>query len=147
MSKINATIRYAGDDFYVVESHGGHAQVLETNGKRGRAVTPVELLLLALGGCTGSDVVATLQKKRQTIVGYRAEITGERREEAPRSFRTIHVHHVITGHNVSERAVSQAIELSDTKYCSVAATLRPTVQISTSFEIIQAPEAAEAAGA
>ena len=147
MSKINATIRYAGDDFYLAESPGGHAQVLETNGKRGSAVTPVELLLLALGGCTGSDVVATLQKKRQTIVGYRAEITGERREEAPRSFRTIHVHHVITGHNVSERAVSQAIELSDTKYCSVAATLRPTVQISTSFEIIQAPEAAEAAGA
>jgi putative redox protein len=48
---------------------------------------------------------------------------------------------------VSEQAVSQAIELSDTKYCSVAATLRPTVRISTSFEIIQAPEAAEAAGA
>jgi len=92
-------------------------------------------------------VVTALQKKRQRVVGYRAEITGERREAAPRSFQSVHVHHVITGHNVSEQAVSQAIELSDTKYCSVAATLRPTVRISTSFEIIQAPEAAEAAGA
>jgi putative redox protein len=147
MSKINATVRYAGDDFYLAESPGGHAQVLETNGKRGSAVTPIELLLLALGGCTGSDVVTTLQKKRQRIVGYRAEITGERREEAPRSFEKVHVHHVIAGHNVSEQAVIQAIELSDTKYCSVAATLRPTVRISTSFEIVQAPEAAEAAGA
>lgn len=98
--------------------------------------TPMQLVLLAVGSCSAIDVVSILHKKRQEVKGYRIEVTGERRTDHPRSFSKIHVHHVVTGRNISEKAVASAIELSDKKYCSVAATLRPTAEITTSFEII-----------
>ena len=96
-----------------------------------------ELLLLAVGSCTAIDVVSILEKKRQIVTDYKVEVTGERREEHPRSFTKINIHHIVYGRSVSEKAVADAIELSDTKYCSVAATVKPTAEITTSFEIIE----------
>ncbi|OLE55337.1 MAG: hypothetical protein AUG51_03705 [Acidobacteria bacterium 13_1_20CM_3_53_8] len=64
-------------------------------------------------------------------------MSGERRDEHPRSFTRMEVRHIVRGRNVSEKAVAQAIELSETKYCSVAATYRPTVEIVSSYEIIE----------
>ena len=119
-----AVIHSAGDGLFVAVSPGGHAQVLETNSERASAATPMELLLMALGGCTAVDVVSILKKKRERVTGYRVEVRGTRRDEHPRAFTRIEVRHVVTGHNLSERAVAQAVELSETKYCSVAATLQ-----------------------
>jgi putative redox protein len=65
------------------------------------------------------------------------EVSGNRRDDYPRKYTSMKVHHVLTGSNLSEKAVAQAIELSENKYCSVAATLRPTVEIQSSFEIIE----------
>ena len=84
-----------------------------------------------------SVVVSILRKKRQKVTDYRVEVRGQRREEHPRSYKRMEVHHIVTGRNISERSVAQAIELSEQKYCSVAATLRPTVEIVSSFEIIE----------
>jgi len=131
------TIQYAGDEFFIGTPPGGHAQILDTKGDRKSAPTPVEYLLIAVGGCTASDVVSILLKKRQIITSYKVEVTGERREEHPRAFTKFHIHHIVYGQNVSEQAVAHAIELSDTKYCSVAATVRPTAEVTTSFEIIE----------
>jgi putative redox protein len=136
MAETKATVHYGGDDFFIGISPGGHAQVMETS-DRNAAATPVELLLVALGGCTGSDIVDILRKKREQITDYRIEVHGERRTDFPRSFKKIRLRHIIKGHNLSEAAVKHAVELSDSKYCSVAATLRPTVEISVSFEIVQ----------
>jgi putative redox protein len=97
----------------------------------------MELLLVALGSCTAVDVVSILRKKRQEVTDYRVEVSGERRDEHPRSFKRMEVHHIVTGRSVSEQSVSQAIELSEQKYCSVAATLRPTAAIVSSYEIIE----------
>jgi putative redox protein len=99
------------------------------------------LVLLAVGTCSAIYVVAILQKKRQKISSYEIEISGELREEHPKSFSKIHVHHILRGENLSAKDVEQAIELSDKKHCSVAATLRPTATITTSFEILQDTEA------
>jgi putative redox protein len=137
MADIKATVHYGGNDFFIGISPGGHALAMETSGERASAATPMELLLVALGGCTGSDIVDILRKKREQVTDYRIEVTGERRSDFPRSFQTIQLRHIIKGRNLSEAAVKQAIELSDSKYCSVAATLRPTAQISVSFEIVQ----------
>src|SRR5215472_1951208 len=137
MAEIKATVHYGGNDFFVGISPGGHSLVMETTGDRASAATPVELLLLALGGCMGSDVVDILRKKREQITDYRVELRGQRRMDFPRSFTKIQVHHVIRGHKVSETAVKQAVELSDSKYCSVAATFRPTVDVSVTFEVVQ----------
>jgi putative redox protein len=135
-----ATIHFAGDDMFVGISPSGHAQVLDTNHERASAATPVELLLIALGSCTAVDVISILKKKREQVTGYRVEVRGERRSDHPRSFTRMEVRHIVRGRNVSGKALAQAIELSETKYCSVAATLRPTVEIISSYEIIEEEE-------
>ena len=132
-----ATIHFAGDDLFVAVSPSGHAQVVETNSKRSSAATPMELLLIALGGCTAVDVISILHKKRMRVTDYRVEVGGERRADHPRSYTRLEVRHIVRGRGLSERAVAQAIELSETKYCSVAATLRPGVEIVSSYEIVE----------
>jgi putative redox protein len=132
-----AVIQYAGDDFFIGTTPSGHAQAIDTKGDRKAAPTPVEMLLVSVAACTAADVVSILEKKRQIVTDYKVEISGDRREEHPRSFTKFHIHHIVRGRDVSEHAVAQAIELSDTKYCSVAATVRPTTEITTSFEIIE----------
>ena len=96
------------------------------------------MLLVAVAGCTAADVISILLKKRQDVTDYNVEIEGTRAEDHPRKFISFHIHHIVHGRNVSEKAVADAIELSDTKYCSVAATVRPTAKITTSYEIIEA---------
>lgn len=132
-----ARIRFAGDELFVGVSPSGHALTLDTNHDRSVAPSPVELLLVALGSCTAIDVITILQKKRLDVSSYEVEVSGERRSEHPRSFTSMHVHHIVTGRNIPEKAVAQAIDLSENKYCSVAATLRPNVEIHSTFEIIE----------
>lgn len=135
--KYKATIQYAGDEFFIGTPPSGHAQTIDTKGDRKSAPSPLEMLLVSVGACTAADVVSILQKKRQIVTNYRVEITGTRREEFPRAFTKFDVHHIVYGRDVSAQAVAQAIALSDIKYCSVAATVRPTAEIKTSFEIVE----------
>ena len=135
-----AVIHSAGDGLFIGITPSGHAQVLETDHERASAATPMELLLIALGGCTAVDVESILKKKRQQVSDYRVEVRGERRDEHPRAYTRIEVHHVVRGRGVSEAAVASAVELSETKYCSVAATLRPGVEIVTTYEVIEDSE-------
>ena len=135
-----AVIHSAGDGLFIGITPSGHAQVLETDHERASAATPMELLLLALGGCTAVDVESILKKKRQQVSDYRVEVSGARRDEHPRAFTRIEVRHIVRGRGVSEAAVASAIELSETKYCSVAATLRPGVEIVTTYEVIEDSE-------
>ncbi len=139
----NAAVIYAGDDFFIGTPPSGHAQVIDTKGDRHAAPTPVEMLLVSVAGCTAADVISILKKKRQNVTAYKVEISGERKEDHPRAFIRFHVHHIVHGHNVSEKAVADAIELSDTKYCSVAATVRPTAEITTSFEVVEIDQKTE----
>lgn len=132
-----AVVRFAQDDFFIGTTPSGNSQLLDVDHDRASAPTPVELLLIALGGCTGVDVVSVLKKKREDVTGYRVEVSGERRDEHPRNFTKMTLHHIIEGRNVNPAAVARAIELSETKYCSVAATFRPTVEIVSTFEIIE----------
>ena len=132
-----AVVHFAGDDFFVGVTPSGHAQAIETNSDRGSAATPMELLLIALGSCTAVDVISILKKKRQQITDYRVEVSGVRREEHPHSYTRLDVKHIFRGRAVSAQAVARAIELSDTKYCSVAATLRGSAEIVTSYEIVE----------
>jgi putative redox protein len=132
-----ATIHFAGDEFFVGVTPSGPAQVIETNSSRANAATPMELLLIALGSCTGVDVISILKKKRQHVTGYRIEVSGKRREDFPRSYTRLEVKHIVRGRGVSEPALASAIELSDKKYCSVAATLRGSAEIVTTYEIVE----------
>lgn len=133
----NARVHYAGDEFFVGISPSGHSQIIDAKGDRNSAPTPMEMLLVSVAACTAVDVISILKKKRQDVVDYNVEISGKRAEEHPRKFTSFHIHHIVQGRSVSEKALADAIELSDTKYCSVAATVRPTAQITTSYEIIE----------
>ena len=136
-SGVKATVRFVSEDLFLGITPSGHAMALDTDSQRSAAPSPVELLLVALGSCTATDVAGILSKKRQHVSSYVVEVSGQRREEYPRSYTSMKVHHILTGRSISPKAVAHAIELSETKYCSVAATLRPTVEIQSSFEIIE----------
>ena len=136
-----ATVQYGGDGFFIGTPPSGHAQVIDVKGDRKAAPSPLEMLLVSVAGCTAADVISILEKKRQIIDSYIVRITGQRKDDHPRAFIAFHIHHIVHGRSVSEKAVADAIELSDTKYCSVAATVRPTAEITTSFEIVESGNA------
>ena len=130
-----ARLRYAGGEAFVGESHSGHAMVTSFGHDKVTAASPMELLLIALGGCTGADVISILEKKRQRVTGYEIEVRAERRAEHPRIYTAIHVVHRLRGRAIDPKAVQHAIELSETKYCSVSAMLSSSAQLSMSYEI------------
>ncbi len=99
------------------------------------ASRPKELLLMALAGCTSSDVVSILRKKRVQLTGYEVHVTGHESEDHPKVFTDIHVEYVFRGEGVKAADVERAIELSTTKYCSVSAMLTSSVNITHSYRI------------
>lgn len=100
----------------------------------GNGVTPMETLATALAACTAMDVASILAKMRQPLEGFRVEVSGERAEEHPKKFLSLAVTYRLKG-DLDERKVERAIELSEERYCSVEATLRPAVPITSSFVI------------
>jgi len=132
-----ATVHYAGDEFFIGTTPSGVSQAVDVKGDRQSAPSPLEMLLISVAACTAADVISILLKKRQEVRIYDVEVTGERVEEHPRKFVKFHIHHIVQGRSVSEKALADAINLSETKYCSVAATVRPTAEITTSYEIIE----------
>ena len=105
--------------------------------------TPKELVLMALAGCTASDVIPILKKKRAPVVGVEINVTGKERDDHPKIFTDIHVEYVVYGDGVSPSDVERAIELSDTKYCSVSAILRASATLTHSFRIEPASKLTE----
>lgn len=137
-SEYNATVSYAGDGYFIGTTPSGYPQLMDSKGDRHAAPTPLELLLVSVAACTALDVQSILEKKRQDVTAYEVRITGTRAEDHPRKFTAFHINHIVHGRGVSDKAVADAVELSDTKYCSVAATVRPTAQITTGYEIVAA---------
>ena len=116
----------------------GHSVVLSGSKDQG-GVKPSQMLLVALASCTGVDVVDIMAKKRQPLSDLKIEVTGDRDPEPPWAYRRIRVHYIASGRHISEQALEKAIELSERKYCSVAATIRGVARIATSFEVMTSP--------
>lgn len=104
----------------------------------GKAPSPMHLMLMAVGGCSSIDVVMILEKARQDITDCVCHLEAERADEAPRVFKKIHAHYVVTGRSLKEKQVDRACKLSVEKYCSAALMLQSSVEISFSFEIKEA---------
>lgn len=111
-----------------------HSVVLSTPAE-GVGMKPSELLLVAVGSCTAVDVVNILEKKRFQLNNLEIVVSGEQDSDPPWTFRKIHIHYKLQGAELTDKAVEQAIQLSEEKYCSVSATVRATAEITTSFEI------------
>jgi len=131
----NATVRWIGGKQFVGIDSTQHSVVLSTPDE-GVGMKPSELMLVALAACTAVDVVDILAKKRQPLTSLEISTSAEQDSDPPWTFRKIRLHYKLSGVGLTEKAVAQAIELSEEKYCSVAATLRGVAEISYDYEVV-----------
>jgi len=114
------TVRWHGElDFDATDAAGAIVPMSSNDDVFG----PSQLMLAALGGCTGMDAVSVMTKKRVAFEEYRVEVVGQQREAYPQSYTSITVEHIVRGEDVDDKAVARAIELSARKYCMVGATI------------------------
>ena len=135
MGTSTTTVQWLSGKRFVGIDSTNHAVVLSSQDE-GVGVKPSEMLLIALASCTAVDVVEILSKKRMPLDSMEIITTGEQDADPPWTFRKIHLKYRLSGSGLTENAVEQAIQLSEGKYCSVAATVRATADITTEFEII-----------
>ena len=123
---------------FLMHDHNGFPIVMDhPNG-----VSASDLLPLSLIGCSSYDVIAILEKQRQKVMDLSVTAESTRDPDPPWTFRRIHVHYKVSGHELDPGKVAKAIELAEEKYCGVFSTLRNAVEITSDFEIIEVKEAA-----
>ncbi len=130
-----ARVVWVEQEQFVAVTPSGHSVPLDADRERNSAPGPMELLLVALGACTATDVVVILGKKRQKLESLEVVVSGQRANEPPAVWTQLEIVYRLRG-SLDEKAVRDAIELSETKYCSVAAMLRKTAPISFRYEIL-----------
>lgn len=114
---------------------GNGRSAIMAGGGDGPGVSPMQMLLLGLGGCSLVDVVGILQKQQQPLVDIEVIVAGERGTEFPKPWQTMHMHYIVTGAGLDPHKVERAINLSVEKYCGVHATLAGVVKITHDWEI------------
>ena len=130
---------WQGDSAFIGRNpRGGTVQMGTLNDKPG--VSPMEMILVGLAGCTGVDIVDILQKKRQPLTALKVKVRGNRREEYPKIFTEIEVTYLIWGDGIDPQAVERAVRLSEDKYCSVSAMLRSAAQIKSAYKVMKTGE-------
>ena len=130
-----ASVKWIGEQKFAGTSPSGHAMVIDADRTTNAAAGPMELLLMALGSCTAVDVVSILAKKRQKLASLEVVCSGERAIQPPTVWTKLELVYRLRG-VLDEAAVKHAIELSEEKYCSVAAMLRKTASITWRYEIL-----------
>ncbi len=135
----------------LTQAHSNHRQFIATSGTGhhlllddaagNTGAKPIELVAIALAGCTAFDVINILRKKRQEVTGYEVKVEADQTPDPPQVFTRVRIHHIVTGTDVSRQAVEDAIRLSEEKYCSVGAMVKLSAELQTTFEIVPAMEA------
>ena len=136
---MKATVDWTGNASFKATSGSGHSVQLDgppDHGGENLGPRPMELLLMGVGGCSSFDVMSILKKRRQDVTACHCELDAERADEVPAVFTRIHLHFVVSGHNLKEKQVERAVSLSADKYCSASIMLgKAGVEITHSFEI------------
>ena len=139
---MKATVDWTGNASFKATSGTGHTVQLDgppDHGGQNLGPRPMGLLLMGVGGCSSFDVMSILKKSRQDVTACHAELEAERADAVPSVFTRIHLHFVVTGHNLKEKQVERAVSLSAEKYCSASIMLgKAGVEISHSYEIHEA---------
>jgi putative redox protein len=130
--------------FVASDNRGHHFLLDDAAGNTGPK--PIELIAIGLAGCTAFDVIGILRKKRQEVTGYEVNVEADQRPDPPQVFTKVRIRHIVTGVDIDEHAVRDAIHLSEQKYCSVGAMVKMSAEIESTYEIVPA-ERAVAAGA
>jgi putative redox protein len=132
-----ASIKWVGDQKFLGIGPSGHAVAFDSDRESNKAPGPMEMVLMALGACTATDMVTILEKKRQKLQSLEVVCSGERAADPPRVWIKLDVVFRLRG-AVEESAIKHAMALTEEKYCSVAATLRKSAEISWRYEILPA---------
>jgi putative redox protein len=132
-----AHVRWVGEEKFLGITPSRHSIALDCDRESNTGVGPMEMLLVALGTCTATDVISILKKKRQKLEAFEIEVSGERATEPPMVWVKLELVYRLIG-ELDEKAVRDAINLSEEKYCSVAAMLRKTATINFRYEISRA---------
>ncbi len=130
-----ASIRWIGEQKFLGTSPSGHAVPFDSDRESNKAPGPMEMVLMALGACTATDMVLILEKKRQRVESLEVLCSGERAAEPPTVWTKLDVLFRIRG-NVDEAAVQHAMALTEEKYCSVAAMLKKTAAFTWRYEFL-----------
>lgn len=140
MATDKVRVRWSGKRQFVGWDAAGHGVVMDAPapyGGEGTGPRPLEIFLYGLAACTAMDVVSVLEKKRQDFTGLEIEVDAtQREEEYPKIYTRIELTYVVTGRGIKPDAVARAIELSETKYCSVKGMLGPQVEVVTAYRIV-----------
>jgi putative redox protein len=134
-----ASIAWIGEQKFVATSPSGHAMAIDSDRQSNKAPGPMEMLLMALGACTATDVVIVLQKKRQKLESLEVICSGERAAKPPQVWTKLEVLYRLRG-KLDDAAVQHAIKLSEEKYCSVSAMLQKTATLTWRYEILPPSE-------
>ena len=130
-----ATVRWTGEQKFIAVSPSGHTLAMDSDRNSNTGPGPMELLLMALGACTATDIVIILEKKRQKLASLEVICSGERAPEPPQVWTKLEILFRLSG-KLEESGVKQAIQLSEEKYCSVSATLRKSAELTWRYEIL-----------
>ena len=133
---LKTTVNYKADKEYEgVNATGGKVAIDMYDPEEKKAMSPMELLLSSVAACAMVDISLMLKKRKKTLIDFKAETEGQRRDEHPRAFTDIHINFVITSPDAKEEEVAKIVDLSVEKYCSVAATLKGGPNVTHGFEI------------
>jgi putative redox protein len=136
---MKARIKWVENRIFVGESGTVHAIALGSGGgPDGRSLTPspMELVLIGVGGCTAYDVVHILEKGREPIEDCVVELDADRAETEPKVFTKVRLRYIVTGHGLDRAKVERAVQLSAEKYCSASAMIAKTAEMIHEIEVI-----------
>jgi putative redox protein len=134
---VESTAKWIDGERFAAIASSGHALVIDSDRKRNTGPGPMELVLLGLCGCTATDVVSILKKKREPFTAVEVHAEAERAPQPPTVYTSVRLVYTVSG-PVSRKSVEDAVRLSEEKYCGVAAMLKSTARITTEIRLIPA---------
>lgn len=136
-AKVTLTQPLKTDRQFVATTGSEHHMLLDDSAG-GTGPKPIELVAVALAGCTAFDVITILrQKYHQNVTGYEVRVEADQADRPPQVFTTARIHHVVTGFEIDPKAIEEAIRLSEEKYCSVGAMVKQIATLQTTYEIVE----------
>lgn len=136
---MEAQVTWVEERRFVGQASSGHGIVVDGSAEK-LGCSPMELVLIGMAGCTAYDVIAILEKKRQTVSSLEVRARAERAPEPPQVFTRIDLEYVVRGQGLTAKAVEDAIRLSKEKYCSASIMLGKTAEITTAYRIEESQE-------
>lgn len=136
-AKVQLTQPFSSGRQFVGTTGTGHHMLLD-DPAGGTGPKPIELVAVALAGCTAFDVITILRQKfHQKVTGYEVRVEADQAERPPQVYTSVRIRHIVTGFEIDEKAVEEAIRLSEEKYCSVGAMVKQTATVETTYEIVE----------